>query len=748
MSKYLPIQNQSSTKLPFLPVVYGLLQRCTAAQECNDCRKKREGLLQRAAVDSSSVGKVPRIVHEVLRSPSHPLDAVTQAFMEPRFGHDFSGVRVHTDVKAAESARAVNALAYTVGRDLVFGVGQYMPETNKGRKLIAHELAHVVQQNSPLSIPNDHQLLIDHAQSIHETEANQTSDRILEAKLQLGSPNSQLNSHSLMPASRIVRPSLQRWPEPGTTMRSSTSVSPATPDEQRQFAQDAMRFLQDQGEYFASQTNHNIVTHLRHLRTTVENGLAAIASDSAAKNLDIDLRTTYRDAVRATLIARTRTEPDEVAVRTPPTLRELYEQYRDEILPFGLPQADVDRGADELSVVLNAPLPAHPSVRQRHRHAAIQNARQRLRVVTSQVDMSIEELFSTRGARTTIPLPERTTARLSSTIPSSLHHGLRNVASKLMQEHILTSDTTIMLALDLTSFGGGYDAYRFTRLDLGKQGIELMIERQGTIGVESLRAEQRTKLQQRFNRIGFRRGGGFSQDEFDQILIGLADIPETQLSSLRSLRFERQGSDPAHPNAAAHYDQNAHTVRIFDRAFSSGMTRLGRPGHVITFASYSVAHEVGHALDLSSLRTSAAATETAKRALLGEFGTGTSVGGYQVPPLRDPSRARYDELQRNVRTAMTTERAARSRSGARWSGGNPSTVTDTMVRGARQPAFRAAALQDGGRVGRQMPTTYPNPESVWQEYFAESFALYQTSPELLRRLRPNVYLFMEREFPR
>jgi hypothetical protein len=66
--------------------------------------------------------------------------------MEPRFGHDFSGVRVHTDAKAAESARAVNALAYAVGRDVVFGESQYTPHTSAGKKLLAHELTHTLQQ--------------------------------------------------------------------------------------------------------------------------------------------------------------------------------------------------------------------------------------------------------------------------------------------------------------------------------------------------------------------------------------------------------------------------------------------------------------------------------------------------------------------------------------------------------------------------------------------------------------------------
>jgi hypothetical protein len=68
--------------------------------------------------------------------------------MEPRFGHDFSGVKVHIDARAAESARAVNALAYTVGRHVVFDKDQYQPETRGGQRLLAHELTHVVQQAS------------------------------------------------------------------------------------------------------------------------------------------------------------------------------------------------------------------------------------------------------------------------------------------------------------------------------------------------------------------------------------------------------------------------------------------------------------------------------------------------------------------------------------------------------------------------------------------------------------------------
>lgn len=197
------------TRVPAIPTAgrgNGLLQRkCDCGNHsmsgnCYDCAKKKSSL-QRKAAHGIESSKAPQIVHEVLRSTGEPLDAATRAFMEPRFDHDFSrvratspqkaagrleigqpgdrfeqeadqfsqrvmrepashahggagpsnrqdlsGIRIHTDVQAAKSARAVNALAYTVGNHLVFGAGQYAPETYAGKQLIAHELAHAVQQ--------------------------------------------------------------------------------------------------------------------------------------------------------------------------------------------------------------------------------------------------------------------------------------------------------------------------------------------------------------------------------------------------------------------------------------------------------------------------------------------------------------------------------------------------------------------------------------------------------------------------
>jgi hypothetical protein len=90
----------------------------------------------------------PPLVGDVLSAPGRPLDPAARAFMEPRFGYDFSQVRVHSDENAARSARDIAAKAYTVGNDIVFGAGQFDPSTGAGGRLLAHELTHVIQQNA------------------------------------------------------------------------------------------------------------------------------------------------------------------------------------------------------------------------------------------------------------------------------------------------------------------------------------------------------------------------------------------------------------------------------------------------------------------------------------------------------------------------------------------------------------------------------------------------------------------------
>jgi outer membrane protein OmpA-like peptidoglycan-associated protein len=128
-------------------------RKCSCDGEGGEYTASREEKkLQRSASGSPALQTAPPSVDATLRSPGQPLDAATRAFMEPRFGRDFGQTRLHFDGQAAQSANEVNALAYTVGHDIVLGAAQYNPASHAGRHLLAHELTHVIQQHQEASL--------------------------------------------------------------------------------------------------------------------------------------------------------------------------------------------------------------------------------------------------------------------------------------------------------------------------------------------------------------------------------------------------------------------------------------------------------------------------------------------------------------------------------------------------------------------------------------------------------------------
>ena len=120
--------------------------------ECDECRAKHAAAPGVNQIARSATGRapaaVPRTIHDVVAAPGRPLDPGARAFMESRFQRGFGDVRVHDDATAASSAAMVGARAYTLGRHVVFGAGQYAPAHDDGRRLLAHELAHIVQQDA------------------------------------------------------------------------------------------------------------------------------------------------------------------------------------------------------------------------------------------------------------------------------------------------------------------------------------------------------------------------------------------------------------------------------------------------------------------------------------------------------------------------------------------------------------------------------------------------------------------------
>ncbi len=144
-------------------------------------------IIQRSATTARE-NHVPPVVHEALDSPGQPLDAQTRAFMEPRLGHDFGGVRIHTDAKAEAAANAVNAQAFASGSHVAFATGQYRPTDTAGKILLAHELTHVIQHtNNPVMSSRVTEVLS--PDSPAEREANEASEGLFKGRRPTASRN-------------------------------------------------------------------------------------------------------------------------------------------------------------------------------------------------------------------------------------------------------------------------------------------------------------------------------------------------------------------------------------------------------------------------------------------------------------------------------------------------------------------------------------------------------------------------------
>jgi hypothetical protein len=183
--------------------------------------------MQRSAAGSIPSVAAPPIVHEALHTSGQPLDTETRAFMEPRIGHDLSGVRIHTGPRAEESARAVHALAYTVGADAVFAMGQYNPRSSEGRRLLAHELSHTVQQKSGRANLQSAPILQRQPQQSAPTDTS--SDKSKTDEVTITVPWDLLHRQLTLPSLLAPRQQQPSLPSPGTLTLGGIQT-PSTPN--------------------------------------------------------------------------------------------------------------------------------------------------------------------------------------------------------------------------------------------------------------------------------------------------------------------------------------------------------------------------------------------------------------------------------------------------------------------------------------------------------------------------------------
>ena len=136
-------------------------------RKCSACEmKKEEEEEKEIKISTKPVNRIVKANSELLSNQSSsinwvlsktgkPLDKQTEDFMEPRFGYEFTSVRIHNDEEASKSAQMINASAYTVGNDIVFARGEFNPSSDRGKSLLAHELVHVIQQTNKNTISKD-----------------------------------------------------------------------------------------------------------------------------------------------------------------------------------------------------------------------------------------------------------------------------------------------------------------------------------------------------------------------------------------------------------------------------------------------------------------------------------------------------------------------------------------------------------------------------------------------------------------
>ena len=634
-------------------------------------------------------------------APGTPLDPAQRDELEPVVGQSLADVRMHTDEAADAESRALGARAFTRGRDVHFQRGLFQPHTSAGRWLLTHELTHAIRSRTNVVARNG----------------------------------------------------------VGTPMGAATNLRPSTPAEDREFVALAIEFMQRGKEHYDPAvagiggtprapilrtppvTRDQLVRQLDGWKATTTQCLVLIQSslgNDAA--LDQQVHQTYRVAVESAVTA--------AATHQGRSRHEIFDEHHDRIHDFAWPPATANADRNALSDALSV------------------QERSQIRSVTTSINLGSIDSFFAANAQP-VQLPPNTTVRFNQSVGRALQTGLQNVAASLAgMANSLELNSTLTFGLDLGRVGGDYAAYRFTRVHHAAQrgqpaNDEILVEQLGMIGLERARPGDVKRQSERFARLGLSLGSGWQSTDFETdaelqaLLRGLDGVPDSALTRVPGLTFNRASASTAHPDWAGEYSFGSHAITLFNSAFPTSLTRFGTPGAGLSdTTSFTVRHEIGHALDQIALRTAMSDWNASVNRLNAqvdrqhtEFGdVETSPNRFQIPADR---RASWEALQRDITAARTREQAqvrardaARSLSGARLqrqAGGNVfESVQGPTAAGTI--AFRQAATTDGVRI------THYSDES-WLEYFAETYAMFVSAPDDLRRLKPNVFAFMQATFP-
>ena len=797
-----------------------LQRKCACGQhtgggECEDCRKKKEkkpaGMLQRklamgppgdsfereadrvaeevtggrsgvpfriSAAGSSlrrmsgtaGPGEAPAVVGEALRSSGQPLSPGIRAFMEPRIGYDFSRVRVHTDELAARSARSVDALAYTVGSDVVFGAGQYAPETPAGRGLLAHELTHVVQQRESPAIvqrspsgffsailrtlfrysfkDSDIKEYLAGLETSGKIEDDFDSD--LKAR-QVANEGKKWGPLSVKIKTLLVREMLMGatlWGDEGAIIKLFRESTPA----------ESKAIVKSIGR-------KEILDHFSFGNLRTMEALTLTADDLRDPNVMKHLRGRWESALVS--YQKNVVDPD-VKKEIDKILRE----KRHELVSY--PEAERRKismgGTFDASAAGAFTADLDAAKAQQNNPPAIQQT-----TTTGSVTHG-------RGGSVNvpvIPIPAGIAFEFETKIGKANRPGLERIGKHMISERNLPQNTTRNLAIKELS-----RIYRFTRFDhAGAAGFTelVLIEEVGPIPATAEVPETGWNVTQprpdaisagsfTIRTFNFKRDQDWRNDEWDLVVAALTSFPDSVLKEVAGVTFKRQ---PCHksliqnglcpPAGAPRAGQveagertssniNDEAITLFDKAFETSPSRYGTSTVLISV----LAHEVGHQVDLHpldvALDTYNKGTDQARAELDKVLATPGPPAKGKKPKKDEKSKddLAWDKYAADKAALKDALDKSRSLAGVGWQDdGRTRTLTNAPAAGDSD--FMKAAALDGlvltaEKVTSGSITEYGKKNIT--EQFAELFSVYLTDPKLLQAIRPNVYAYFAARFPK
>lgn len=394
--------------------------------------------------------------------------------------------------------------------------------------------------------------------------------------------------------------------------------------------------------------------------------------------------------------------------------------------------------------------------------------RKRIQVVTTQPinPTGLDAKFATTGTTMKLSLPPDTTVALDTTAASTtagFEHGMRNLVAALVGTHDvapapLSANTTASVLLDLTRYGGKSGVYRFTyNAPPVAQGAtpanRVIVEFLGTATPPAGAKEPPAPAEGekppadpvaekiRDHSISHAYTGA----EKEALRAAIDQVPASHLRAISGVTFTRAGVHPTKPEVAGEYSEKKHTITMFDRAFKGAQNAYVNGAIATSYAARTIIHEIGHAFDLSVLRTTNLArekAEAARAALAAKYPDPNNPGGYSYP-LGGAEEKEVKAVEKAAKDAKAAMLGARSRSGTTTieDPASPGNFKDEIGTTTKGIAYREAALKDGLAV-----SVYG--EEDWQESYAESYSLYLSDPATLKALRPNIHAHLVATLPK